>query len=85
MLFCLRLHQIGLKPFQDGNLEPLYKQSNRVDGGVTPSKFSIRPRPKSGLPPLNGGDTSRIFPSTKLKNLRFFEVPCQNEKSPNST
>jgi hypothetical protein len=24
MLFCLRLHQTGIKPFQDGNLEPLY-------------------------------------------------------------
>ena len=24
LLFCLRLHQTGLKPIQDGNLEPLY-------------------------------------------------------------
>jgi hypothetical protein len=24
MLFCSRLHQIGLKPIQDGNLEPLF-------------------------------------------------------------
>jgi hypothetical protein len=23
MLFCLRLHQTGLKPIQDGNLEPI--------------------------------------------------------------
>ena len=25
ILFCLRLHQTGLKPIQDGNLEPLYR------------------------------------------------------------
>jgi hypothetical protein len=25
MLFCLRLHKTGLKPIQDGNLEPLYR------------------------------------------------------------
>jgi|688.fasta_scaffold677636_1 hypothetical protein len=25
MLFCLRLHQTGLKFIQDGNLEPLYR------------------------------------------------------------
>ena len=30
MLFCLMLHQTGIKPFQDGNLEQLYTKHNKT-------------------------------------------------------